>query len=193
MKLRSIFISLILGSILLLIAVQVNGQSEPNSGLESPEIKLSLLAPKSVSKTRNGVMKLTVLMENKSKSKTYYIGDSAQGLVSSLYNHYFLISVFTLDGKQVSLGYGSADPLPGYKQDLQEFIKNKYIPLRPGRIHGLTQNLLISIFKPGKYKLRVSYYEKAATIWNEKELSGLLFPIWTDNLTSNTVQVIITK
>ena len=137
-------------------------------------------------------IRITAFLENISDDKYFYVGRDISDLFGSNSLHYIGLSFKDAAGKEVPIGRGAGDGVWEYGTTIREKLERAYIQLNPGMFYGLKEEVELPFLKPGRYRLQATYYEIEAGNWNEAERKSLLFPVWTQEISSNVVMIDIT-
>ena len=130
---------------------------------------------------------ITAYLENVS-DKPYFVGKEffGFGIISSF--HWMNVKVVDEKQKTVIDVYMSVTQLWEQGTTVTEKVAQEYIKLAPGMIHGLKSRGRWDL-RPGRYRLSTTYREDEAIYWTEAELKSLPYPVWTQALVSNTVDI----
>lgn len=186
------------------------GLARPSSGREvemssSPKgspIRLVLRTSKKFYRVGDAVA-VTVLLENETPDKVYYVGRALfQGDIPTPF-HYVNFALSDNTGKPISLFDGASvedlvvrygldkKPIPPMRPTINELLIREYIQLSPRAVYGFRTELYKPGSKPGVYWLNATYYETEALNRARTELKDLPVPIWAQRLVSNTVKITV--
>jgi hypothetical protein len=161
---------------------------------EPPAMRLILQSSKSLYRLGEP-LKLTSYLENLTGAtdhpKWFYVGRSLGGFSLIMPRHFIELSVRDSKGKEVPFGKVAADE-GGENETVAELLARAYIILGPGQIYGISDELDLRL-QPGQYQLKTTYREFGAQHWPATELQALRLPVWTQQLTSNTLTIVVLK
>ncbi len=146
-------------------------------------------------------VEVSVLLENLTDDKIYLVGRAIyQGDIPTPL-HYVTFELSDERGRLLRIFDGASvqNPIEKYGPDrklisdrpatMTELMTSEYIQLGPGSVYGFRTKLYKPGSVPGRYKLTASYHELEGLIRTESELRALPFPIWTERVTSKSVEI----
>ena len=146
-------------------------------------------------------VEVSVLLENLTEDKIYLVGRAIyQGDIPTPL-HYVTFALSDERGRPLRVFDGASvqDPIEKYGPDrklisekpatMAELMTREYIQLGPGSVYGFQTKLYKPGSVPGRYSLSATYHESEGPVRTALELRALPFPIWTERITSNTIEI----
>jgi hypothetical protein len=199
--------ALFLAGILVMYCSDGNGVragSREKKANQQSQIRLVIVTSKQLYKVGEPI-EISVLLENITSDQGYYVGRVIYEGDLNTPLHYVEFALSDNRGKPLRIFDGASvpNPIDTYGPDrkpisqkpanIAELTPREYIQLGPGSVYGFRTRLYKPGSTPGRYKLSASYHEVEALERTAAELRILPIAIWTEPLTSNTVELVVTR
>jgi len=157
-----------------------------NASVASHEIRLVLETSKTTYRIDEPVEVLAYL-ENLVE-RSFYVGNALGGFWGTSELHEIRLTIYDDKNKEVRIGRGGGSWVWKPGTTIEEKLALAYTQLRPGTVFGQKERVPIAL-RPGRYRLTAVYREMEALSWTEAERRRSSIPVWTQPLTSNTIEI----